>query len=92
MTPKEKARQLFELHKDYVHGYIGSSMLTNTEYPEQIISQAKKAAAIGINELIKEAKTNYYTVRFKRCKLSDREYWQAVLNELERIDTLNETP
>lgn len=92
MTPKEKARQLFDLHKDYVHGYVGSSMLTNTEYPEQIISQAKKAAAIGINELIKEAKTNYYTVRFKRCKLSDREYWIAVLNELEKIDTLNENP
>lgn len=91
MTPKEKARQLFDQHKDYVNGYVGSSMLTNTEYPEQIISQTKKVAAIGLNELIKEAKTNYYTVRYKRCKLSDKEYWIAVLNELEKIDTLNET-
>lgn len=31
--PKEKATELVEKYKDYVHGYVGSSMLTNTEYP-----------------------------------------------------------
>ncbi len=42
MIPKEKAQELVNKFKDYVHGYVGSSMLTNHEYPEQILSQAKR--------------------------------------------------
>ena len=52
MTPKEKANELVEKYKPYVHGYVGSSMLTNYEYPEQILSQAKKAALIAVNEIL----------------------------------------
>jgi hypothetical protein len=54
MTAKEKAEELVNKFKDYVHGYVGSSMLTNHEYPEQILSQAKKCALIAVDELIKE--------------------------------------
>ena len=52
MTPKEKAHSLVEKFKDYVHGYVGSSMLTNHEYPERILSQAKKAAMIVVDECL----------------------------------------
>ena len=52
MTPKEKAAALVEKYKEYVHGYAGSSMLTNHEYPEQILSQAKKAALIAVDEIL----------------------------------------
>jgi hypothetical protein len=54
MSPKEKANQLVEKFKDYVHGYVGSSMLSNTEYPEQILSQAKKVATIVVDEILQE--------------------------------------
>jgi hypothetical protein len=54
MTPKEKATELVEKFKDYVHGYVGSSMLTNEEYPDQILSQAKKVAIIVVDEILQE--------------------------------------
>ena len=54
MKPKEKAQQLVENFKDYVHGYVGSSMLTNYEYPEQILAQAKKVAEITVYEIIEQ--------------------------------------
>ena len=31
-------------YKNYVNGYVGSSMLTNTEYPETINANAEKCA------------------------------------------------
>lgn len=83
MTPKEKANQLVEKYKDYVHGYVGSSMLTNHEYPEQILSQAKKAATIAVDEIF-----NVYK------KLSEDDdimfpneinYWEAVKAEIEGL-------
>ena len=52
MTPKEKAQELTDKFKCYVHGYIGSSMLSNHEYPDQIVSQAKNASLIVVNEII----------------------------------------
>lgn len=76
MTPKEKAQELVEKFKYHVHGYIGSSMLSNTEYPEQILSNAKKVSIIAVNEIIDA--TN--TLGFK-----DLEYWQQVKKELENI-------
>lgn len=54
MTAEEKAQELVGKFKDYVHGYIGSSMLTNYEYPEQIKSQAKKLSIEVVDEIISE--------------------------------------
>ena len=53
MNTKEKAQELVDKFKDYVHGYVGSSMLTNHEYPEQILAQAKKASIIAVDEILK---------------------------------------
>lgn len=38
--------KLIQKFKSYVNGYVGSSMLTNTEYPETILENAKKCANI----------------------------------------------
>jgi hypothetical protein len=43
---------LIEKHKPYVNGYIGSSMLTNTEYPEQITRSATHCAIQSVNHTI----------------------------------------
>ena len=64
MTPNEKAVELVEKYKDYVHGYVGSSMLTNYEYPEQILSQAKKVAVITVDEILKVISTGSYNETF----------------------------
>lgn len=53
MTTKEKAHEIVEKFTDYVHGYVGSSMLINYEYPEQILAQAKKASIIAVDEILK---------------------------------------
>ena len=43
---------LVEQHKPYVNGYVGSSMLTNTEYPEQITRSATRCAIQSVNHTI----------------------------------------
>lgn len=39
--------KLLEKFKPMVNGYVGSSMLTNTEYPETIEANAKKCVEIS---------------------------------------------
>jgi hypothetical protein len=53
MTPKEKANDFIKKFGYYVNGYVGSSMLTNTEYPEQILKNAKELSIIVIDEILK---------------------------------------
>ena len=87
MIPKEKATQLVENYKDYVHGYVGSSMLTNTEYPEQILSQAKKAATIVVDEVLlsfdgfMDARKNFR----HELEIDAERYWLAVKAEIEKL-------
>ena len=53
MTTKEKAEELVNMFKEYVYGYVGSSMLTNTEYPEQILKNAKIVSIKTVKEILK---------------------------------------
>lgn len=53
-SEEEKAQELVEKSKRYVHGYVGSSMLTNMEYPERILSQAKEVATMIVDEILQE--------------------------------------
>lgn len=85
MTPKEKANQLVERMKQYVHGYVGSSMLTNTEHPEQILKQAKKAANIVVDECINCSQYKAH-IQFSVPEIETTEYWLSVKDEIERVD------
>ena len=84
MTPKEKAKELVEKYKEYVHGYVGSSMLTNYEYPEQILSQAKKVATITVDEIIEQLNSmweKFNDTEMLGCAnhtLSKIKYWEEV--------------
>lgn len=49
MTPKEKALEIYNKMDWFTVGYIGSSMLTNTEFDEQKIKNTKAAAMVVIN-------------------------------------------
>lgn len=96
MTPKEKAKELVDKFKDYVHGYIGSSMLTNHEYPEQILAQAKKVAIISVDVILKSEPrrpsnvdwddvggTHQYYYEAQREDANN--YWQEVKKEIEAL-------
>jgi hypothetical protein len=71
MTPKEKAQELINIFKNYVHGYVGSSMLDNYEYPERILSQAKEISLIAVDELIADCDKDVHL-----------KFWNDVRSEL----------
>jgi len=91
MKPKEKAQQLVENFKDYVHGYVGSSMLTNYEYPEQILAQAKKVAEITVYEIIEQLNIMWDTFNDAEIlgsanhTLSKIKYWEEVKEEITNL-------
>ena len=72
-TPKEKAQELVDKYKYFVNGYLGSSMLTNTEYPEIILLNAKQCALIAVEEILNGSRLFY---------IEDYDYWQEVKQEL----------
>jgi hypothetical protein len=87
MSEKEKAQELVEKFKDYVHGYVGSSMLTNTEYPDQILSQAKKVATIVVDEILSEIRNcqKFDWVIERQGGKEYIDYWQNVKYEVSNV-------
>ena len=81
MTPKDKAIELIEKSKDYVHGYVGSSMLTNYEYPDQILLQAKKVAIIIADEILLEHKNEV----LETYDLARDLFWINVKEEIAKL-------
>jgi len=86
MTPKEKAVELVEKFKEYVHGYVGSSMLTNYEYPEQILSQAKKCASMMVDEIIKSNPMIEFGCTDSGTEYKENtDYWYDVKEEISKL-------
>lgn len=87
MSEKEKAKELVEKFKDFVHGYIGSSMLTNTEYPEQILSQAKKVATMVVDEILFEIRQGQklYWIQERKEGQEYIVYWAKVKAEIQDV-------
>lgn len=87
MSEAEKAQELVGKFKDFVHGYVGSSMLTNTEYPEQILSQAKKVATIVVDEILQEVHygQRYDWIKERQGGEEFTSYWQKVKSEIQKI-------
>lgn len=54
MTTKQTAINLVEKYQKYVHGYVGSSMLSNDEYPDVVFERAKTLAG-EISQEIRES-------------------------------------
>ena len=82
MTPNERAEELVNKYKPYVYPYVGSSYLTGDEYPEQILSYAKKCALIAVDEILKVAS-------FYNDSQAEVTYWQEVKQEIENLITKN---
>jgi len=83
MTPQEKATELVEKFKPYVNGYVGSSMLTNTEYPESILRKAKECARIVANEMIDRLTWHTGASDLGNTIIAeDIEYWYEVLQSI----------
>ena len=96
IKPDEKAKELVNKFKDFVNGYVGSSMLTNTEYPEAILKNAKECALILCEENLahyRQERTGtqgffkFIPVNYKRNRI---EYWGQVKAAIMSIISLEE--
>ena len=87
MSEKEKAQELVEKFKDFVHRYVCSSMLTNTEYPELILSQAKKVATIVVDEILQEIRQGQKLdwIQERREGQEYIVYWAKVKAEIQDV-------
>ena len=86
MIPKEKAVELIEKFKKYVHGYVGSGVLTNHEYPDQVLKQAKKVAVLCAREVLASSPSLPILSEagsFVNDIEESTEYWIEVLTEIE---------
>ena len=90
MNAKEKSQELVDKFKDYVHGYIGSSMLTNHEYLEQILAQAKNVSIIAVDEILNDLKESFVVAKdlhphAEGLIAGSLAFWQSVKRELEAL-------
>lgn len=67
MTPKEKAKELFERFENAVYNYF-----TNTGDGVEVVMLAKQSALIAVDEIIKVAYLE-----------SARKHWQEVKQEID---------
>lgn len=80
MTPKEKAKDLIDKFYPYSCGFIGSSFLTNTEYPEQKLKEYKEMALICVDELMK------HEASYHSCLDKTTDYLKEVKLEIENYE------
>lgn len=66
-TPKQQAQSLIDLAMNHVNGYVGSSMLTNTEFLDVKFKNAKKLAKDFVDEIVKH----------------HEQFWTEVASEIE---------
>jgi predicted O-methyltransferase YrrM len=59
-------------------------MLTNHEYPEQILSQAKKCALIAVDEILTSKATAYPNQEIENGQVF-KEYWEEVKQKIKQL-------
>ena len=82
MNAKIKAKELVNKFYPIVNGYVGSSMLTNTEYLETILNNAKNCALFTVDEIRVENKSLYEDFEIEEGK---EIYWNEVINEIQSL-------
>lgn len=82
MEAKEKAKELVNNFKNMVNGYVGSSMLTNTEYPETILENAKICALKVVDEVRCEIRDFDNTDNYAQSRM---DFWEKVINEINNL-------
>lgn len=82
MNAKNKADELVAKFNGIVNGYVGSSMLTNTEYPETILENAKICALKVVDEIRCEISEFDNTDGYAQSRL---DYWDEVIKEIQLL-------
>ena len=71
MTPKEKAKELFNKYYSYLKA--------NLMHDEEAIEDAKQCALIAVDELIES------TLRFSVQENNNKDYWKKVKQEIKKL-------
>ena len=82
MNAKIKADELVSKFNGVVNGYVGSSMLTNTEYPETILANAKICALKVVYEVRCEIGNFDNTDGYAQSRMA---FWEEVIKEIQLI-------
>lgn len=82
MNAKLKADELVAKFNGVVNGYVGSSMLTNTEYPETILANAKICALKVVDEVRCEIAEFDNSDGYAQSRL---DFWEDVIKEIHLI-------
>ena len=86
MTPKEKAAEIYDRMDYFTNGYVGSSMLSNTEFSDVKVKNTK-ALALLIVDQIENALTEYGSESNELQNMdSEFRFWDAVRNEINALN------
>lgn len=82
MKAKEKALEIYNKMDWFTNGYVGSSMLSNTEFDDQKIKNTKAASMVVMSE-IKSALISYGEDSYELQNMDlELRWWDEVENEL----------
>lgn len=82
MTPKEKANELFEQFGMYVNGYVGSSMLSNFEFPDVLLERQKEITIKVIDTIMKSLQEYGNDTHELQNMDAEMRYWNQVKEEI----------
>lgn len=81
MKAQQQAKELVKRFSKHANGYVGSSMLTNTEIPESKFNHSKQIAKEVVAEILKVLEDHNAHFNWQTEK-----YWKEVLIEIDDLE------
>lgn len=83
-TTEQQAKDLVKRFSKHANGYVGSSMLTNTEMPESRFNHAKQIAIEVVAEILEVLEDPNGHFQYQTEK-----YWRDVIFAIDELDVEN---
>lgn len=81
MKTQEQAKELIKRFSKHANGYVGSSMLTNTEIPESKLNHAKQIAKDVVAEILEVLVDFNWHFNWQTTK-----YWKQVIVDIDEYE------
>jgi len=80
-TVNQQAKELVKRFSKHANGFVGSSMLTNTEYPDSRFNHSKQIAKEVVVEILEVLEDHNGHFQYQTEK-----YWKEVLAEIDTLE------
>ncbi len=85
MTTKQKAKEIVSNFFKYSNGYVGSSFMTDTEFPDAKLSSAKSIAKDVVREILetlneREIRDDFY--------VEQTGFYNQVLMDIDQVESV----